>query len=150
MAVRKGYTVLLVEDDPSHAILAHAAFTYVDPSVQLQSCRTAEEAIAYLRGRWPDTDWGRSRLPDVIVLDLEMPGMGGMGFLEWYAENPQFGRIPVVVLTGTGPERNERCMQLGAKAYLEKSANFVTLVNLVSRYVIEPDEPKERPTSDAG
>ena len=79
-----GYTVLVVEDNPDHTDLIEIAFTGLAPNVSIAPVWSAEEAIEYLRGQGPDTAYGRARLPAVIVLDINMPGIGGLGFLQWY------------------------------------------------------------------
>lgn len=144
-----GFLVLLVEDDPDHALLAHVAFSYVDASVRVHVAPSAEEAIAFLRGRWPDRDWGRAVLPDVIVLDLNMPGMGGLGFLEWYDQQDFLKEVPVVVLTSMGTELADRCMELGAKDYIVKTANFAALVERVRKILLGPAKEGDS-AEDAG
>ena len=125
------YSVLVVDDDPEHAMLIRALFSHHDPNALVRVTQSAELAIAFLAEPWPDAR-GISALPDIIVLDLEMPGMGGLGFLEWYAESTGVQDVPVLVLTGTGyPQIKKRCLELGARAYHEKTADLAELVDLV-------------------
>ena len=95
----KSYWLLIVEDDPNHVMLMEAVFSGCDGHVHISVTRSAEEAMSYLQGSWPDADYGRAKMPDVIVLDIGMPGIGGCGFLEWYSRQPRFAKIPVVVFT---------------------------------------------------
>ena len=128
-----GYTVLVVEDDLDHTDLIEIAFTQLHPNVSIAPAWSAEEAIAYLRG--PDTDQGRASLPDVIVLDINMPGIGGLGFLEWYGRQARAIRdIPVVVFTSSvDPQLGKLCFELGAREYKVKPADFGELVDVVHR-----------------
>ncbi len=75
-------------------------------------------------------DYVQKRSPDVIVLDLNMPGLDGMDVLrELSKNNPD---IRVVILTGHGTERHEKeARRLNAYDYLRKPTDFDTLVNCI-------------------
>ena len=75
------YWVLVVEDDPTSALLIKAVFSHRDEKAHVPVARSAEEAIAHLTGPWGDADFGHNVLPDIIVLDILMEGVGGFGFL---------------------------------------------------------------------
>ena len=137
------YSVLIVEDDTNHVMLIRLAFARADASARISATQSAEEAIAYLRGSWPDTDFGRSEVPDVIVLDINMPGMGGLGFLEWYNGESKIADIPVVVFTSSAdPDLVRRCFALGAMEFMAKPLDFGELVPVVQRVLdgCRPDE----------
>ena len=72
------------------------------------------------------------RAPDVIVLDLNMPGLDGMEVLrELRKNNPD---IRVVILSGHGTERHEQeARRLNASSYLRKPTDFDTLVNCIQK-----------------
>jgi len=128
----KSYWLLVVEDDPNHGMLIEAVFSGCDRRAQISVTRSAEEAISYLQGPWPDADYGRGVLPDVIVLDINMPGIGGWGFLEWYGRQARYAEIPIVVFTSqSAADVAERCFSLGATEFKEKSADFSELVPVV-------------------
>ena len=134
MAGPKPYRVLVVEDDPDHLALIQIAFARLDTNARIHATRSAEEAIAFLEGPWPDADYGRSHLPDLIVLDINMPGIGGLGFLEWYSERPLSTEIPVVVFSSAGdPDLVRQCFALGAREFKQKPADFSELVPIVQR-----------------
>ncbi|MDP2594181.1 MAG: response regulator [bacterium] len=64
---------------------------------------------------------GRST-PNIIILDLILPGMDGFEILEKIKKDPRYKAIPVVVLSNLGPESGmERAKKLGAIAYLVKA-----------------------------
>jgi len=70
--------------------------------------------------------------PDVMVLDLRMPGMGGLEVLERVKKD--FPRLEVVILTGHGSDEEEReAERLGAFAYLRKPVDFNVLMEVVGR-----------------
>ncbi|MCK5071385.1 MAG: response regulator [Desulfocapsa sp.] len=71
-----------------------------------------------------------NELPDVMVLDLKMPGMGGIDVLRKTKEmNPE---IEIIVLTGHGSEDDKKvCMDLGAYAYLHKPVDISQLTEII-------------------
>ena len=142
------YVVLAVEDDPDHATLIQAVFACRDASAEVKTAGSGEEAIQYLLGGGPPPDRDRFPLPDVIVLDLTMPGMGGVGFLEWLnnktlsAGPDRLAQIPVVVFTSSeDPEVAWRCFSLGAREVKVKPSDFDGLVDVVHR-VLHRWQPK--------
>lgn len=129
------YRVLMVEDNADHVTLLQIAFAQLDPDAHVSVTRNAEEAIAHLQGHWPDDEHGHTPLPDVIVLDINMPGMGGLGFLDWHSRrHDPIGDIPVVVFTSAGgPGLAQQCFALGTREFKEKPADFGELVPVVQR-----------------
>jgi DNA-binding NtrC family response regulator len=77
-------------------------------------------------------DYVQEHVPDVIVLDLNMPGLDGMEVLrELSKNNPD---IRVVILTGHGTKRHEQeARRLNALDYLRKPIDFYTLVDCIKR-----------------
>lgn len=130
------YHVLIVDDNPDHVMLVEIVFAHKDANAKVQVSRSAEEAIAVLERPVGDPN-EHPRRPDVIVLDMNMPGMGGLGFLEWYALRPQYQDIPVVVFTSSGEAHlTERCFALGAREFKEKPVDFTQLVPIVQRSLV--------------
>ena len=69
-------------------------------------------------------DIARSEFPEVIVCDLMMPGVGGLGVLEALRADPLTAAIPIVMVTATGDTATVvKCMQAGAHDYLVKTAH---------------------------
>jgi CheY-like chemotaxis protein len=78
-----------------------------------------EEAIDYIAGRNAFSDREKFPLPDMIFLDLKMPGIDGFGVLSWLQN--QKSEIPVAVLTSSPEEIDvKRVRELGADCYLLK------------------------------
>jgi CheY-like chemotaxis protein len=61
------------------------------------------------------------KLPDVIVLDLMLPKLGGPQLLQMLKESPRTAAIPVIVLSGLSQKNDQKLLAGGAAAYLEKS-----------------------------
>ena len=63
----------------------------------------------------------RKHMPDLILLDLGLPGGDGFNVMEWLAGNPYLVVIPIIVVSArTGHENRMRARKFGAKAFLEK------------------------------
>ena len=134
------YWVLVVEDDPIDAFLIKAMFSHRDEQAHVQVACSAEEAIAQLTGPWGDADFGHNVLPDIIVLDILMEGVGGLGFLEWFRGRHKID-LPIVVFTSSqDPDLKRQCLALGAAEFKVKPTDFSELVNIVHR-VLDRWEP---------
>ena len=67
--------------------------------------------------------------PDLIILDLIMPGMSGFDILEQLKASTGLSKIPVIVLTNLGQEEDKkRCLELGVKEYYVKTATSLEQV----------------------
>jgi two-component system, OmpR family, phosphate regulon response regulator PhoB len=67
--------------------------------------------------------------PDLVLLDLGLPGMSGIDTARKIKENPKTGEIPIVALTGWEPRQFEtRTRQVGMAAYLQKPVSLATIV----------------------
>jgi CheY-like chemotaxis protein len=64
----------------------------------------------------------RERKPDVIVLDMMLPKLGGADLLQVLKGDPATARIPVIVLSSLPQKNEQKLMAAGAAAYLEKSS----------------------------
>jgi CheY-like chemotaxis protein len=69
--------------------------------------------------------------PDLILLDLLLPKMGGLEVLEFLKGNPRTAQIPVVVLSALYGKNREKLMAAGAEDYLEKNTLMVNGQNLL-------------------
>jgi len=125
--------VLVVEDVQDHAALLQAAFAYRSIPCALHVTGSSDEAIDYLLGRWPFDNRTRHPLPSVIILDLGLPGLGGLEFLRWLgARREPWAMTPVVVFTtDTNRALAARAFALGAKEVKVKPTDFSELVDIV-------------------
>jgi CheY-like chemotaxis protein len=84
------------------------------------------EAVEYLRRSLE----GELPQPDLLVLDIKMPGMGGLEVLEWVSVN--IPDVTAVILSSSGLlEDRLRARDLGSKGYFEKSASFSELIEFL-------------------
>jgi response regulator RpfG family c-di-GMP phosphodiesterase len=135
--VERTLQVLVVDDDPSLRELLRTSFETAHIQVE-----EAESATGAARGI-------ARRRPDVIVLDVAMPGIDGLTFCRRLKSDPLTRAIPVVLLTGdSATELAGR--QAGAGALLRKPFSPLALLNVVERLAAErpapsPPEPAAQP-----
>lgn len=117
--------LLLVEDNPDDARIMQRALAQLGLSEKMVHAPSAEEAMAHLR------DPGKEK-PALILLDLNMPGMSGIEFLQTIKNDPELAAIPVVVLT-TSKERRDilRSFDLRAAGYIVKPVDYETAVKVL-------------------
>ncbi|SDN95403.1 Response regulator receiver domain-containing protein [Desulfonauticus submarinus] len=72
----------------------------------------------------------KEKKPDLVLLDLKMPGISGIEVLKWIYENHP--NLPVFIITGHGSTKEkELCLELGAKEYLNKPVDFQKLLQKI-------------------
>ncbi|MDE1820758.1 MAG: response regulator [Euryarchaeota archaeon] len=110
--------VLLVEDNPGDARYMQEVFQRSGLDVSSMTATSGEAALELLQ-RWSTSS--EDNLPDIVFLDLHLPGMSGVDFLGEIRSRPKTSSLPVVVLTGSLPELEELNAQgLRVEAYLRK------------------------------
>jgi CheY-like chemotaxis protein len=117
-------TVLLVENDKNEALFLNRSLSRTGWVNFIHNVQDGEEAVRYLQGLEKYADRHLYPVPDVILTDLKMSGMGGMGVLKWLKSHPQFFVIPIIVLTDSqSPSDIQNAYALGANAYMVKPTN---------------------------
>ncbi|MGF1466668.1 MAG: response regulator [Sandaracinaceae bacterium] len=118
--------ILLVEDDPADADLARLGLRRARVKNRVHVVNTAEHAALFLDRSRP---YGRAPRPDLVFLDLVLPGAPGVTVLERIRGMPQIGTIPVVVLTGTAtPSLVADLYGKGASCVLKKPVELALLL----------------------
>jgi len=134
-------TVLLVEDKENDRLLARRAFTSGGITAELQTVANGEEALAYLVGSGTKPP---APLPDLVLLDLNLPGIPGLSLLEHLRRTERTALIPVVVLTTSDEAQDLRqSYHLGANSYVRKPIDyheFAEVVLLLTRYWLGVNE----------
>jgi CheY-like chemotaxis protein len=144
--MRDSRPVLLVEDDSIDAMTVRRAFRDLKIVNPLKHVVNGEEALAWLRDQAGDR-------PCVILLDLNMPRMNGIEFLEVTKADPSLRQTPVVVLTTSSEERDViESFRLNVAGYIIKPVdykNFVEAIRTVDLYWTISELPKEKIDDDA-
>ena len=133
-------TVLVVEDDPDHALLVRKAAQKFDPEVDVRVVVKGESAVAYLSGDAPFDDRADHPLPDLVILDLLLPGLGGFDVLEWATAREDLRDVPIVVLSSSvNPADRLRSLEGGARSFHSKPPDAVelgrTVGDILSRWI---------------
>ncbi len=122
-SIRDGIlNVLLVDDDSDHRWLTRDAIGLTDRLCCIHEAASAEEALAMLTG----AEGRCERLnPDVIYLDVEMPGMGGLVLLSRIKSDPRLRGIMVVMVTGSREtsRQQQEAIRNGADGFIRKTKN---------------------------
>jgi two-component system, chemotaxis family, response regulator Rcp1 len=95
--------ILLVEDNRGDAILAGRAFKEARIANNLTVADTGEAALSILRG---EGDWSGRRLPDIVLLDLNLPRMNGLEVLKIIKSDEALKHIPVIVLSSSSASQD--------------------------------------------
>lgn len=117
-------TIIMIEDDEGHARLIEKNIRRAGVSNEIIPFTNGTDALAHLLGAdgSGEASIGRQLL---ILLDLNLPDMGGVDILEKVKSNPHTKRAPVVVLTTTDDQREiQRCYDLGANVYITKPVDY--------------------------
>jgi CheY-like chemotaxis protein len=121
--------VLLVEDDENDVLIAREALADAKVLNRLTVIGDGAEVLAYLRGEGEHAGAAR---PDLILLDLNLPGRDGRRVLADVKSDPDLRRIPVVVLTASAAEEDVlRSYDLHANAYVTKPVDFERFVEVI-------------------
>jgi CheY-like chemotaxis protein len=141
VATKTAHAILLVEDNPADVKITQRALRDSALAVDLLVVRDGQEAVEYLlrQGAYADkTDW---RVPDLILLDLNLPRLTGLQVLERIRATPALRATPVVVLTTS--RRHEDVQEMyaaGANTYIEKPQDFnrfVQVLQTIQRYWLD-------------
>jgi CheY-like chemotaxis protein len=110
--------ILLVEDDLGDVKLALEAFKAFKTPLKVARARNGEEAVNYLRQKG---EFQAAPRPDIIFLDLKMPGKDGFEVLSDIKNDPDLHTIPVLVLTGSNaPEDILAAYEAKANFFIQK------------------------------
>src|SRR5579872_1298495 len=124
--------VLLVDDDPDEIELLQEAFTIANPLIVCHGAENGLTAINFLRSG--------EQLPDLIMLDINMPIMDGWEVLRYIRKHDRLKGIPVIVQTTSSNERDKKiAAELGADRFLTKYDDYTSLKREVKNIVSKPE-----------
>ena len=122
--------VLLVEDNPADIELTREALGHKKLRIDLDVLTDGASALDYLM---QDGEYANQALPDLIILDLNVPRVHGRDVLAEIKSTTRLKRIPVVVLTSSSAEIDvAQSYDLGANCFVNKPLDFDAFQNIVS------------------
>jgi len=117
--------ILLAEDNEANIITFSCYLKAI--GYQVEIARNGREAI----------DLTRSCKPDLILMDISMPGMDGLEAIKQIRLNPNWINIPIIALTALAmPGDRERCLEAGANEYLTKPLKMSSLLSTIKQFLI--------------
>jgi len=125
--------VLHINDSTDDQVLFQTACKHARVPFVWHVTDSAEKAKSYLKTLVKVDRLHSVRWPDLIVLDIVMPGESGLKVLEFIRATPELHRLPVVIFTGHGnPGLVDEAYRLGANSFLAKPDDFKEAVSLVA------------------
>jgi len=108
--------ILIVDDTEDEVLLMRHVLLRIDPEIELQVAYSGEEGLELLRE-------GKA-LPSLVLLDLKMPGMGGIDLLRRIRADKRLNNLSVIVVTNSTLEADKReSFASGADGFLCKGCN---------------------------
>lgn len=130
--------ILLVEDDQVDAMTVRRALKELHVANRLEHVENGEEALAYLR------DSARER-PCLILLDINMPVMNGIEFLQVVKADSELKCIPAVALTTSDEQKDKvEAFEFGVAGYMRKPVDyrqFVEIIRTIDAYWTISESP---------
>lgn len=123
--------ILLVEDNPGDVYLIREALALGRIPKRLHVVNDGEDALRYL---YRDGKYRDANLPDLILLDLNLPKVDGREVLDMVKEHKALRHIPIVVLSTSTSERDiVSAYEHHANCYLSKPANLEEFIDLIQQ-----------------
>ena len=128
MATQK---IILADDDPEDKSIIKEAMESIDARDIMLFASDGEQALSLLEELHKTAD-----IPCLIVLDLNMPKMGGTETLEVLKNDPRFKAIPVIIYsTSVNQFEQKKCMSLGAHSYITKPISYNECVDIANIFL---------------
>jgi two-component system response regulator len=121
------HTILLVEDNPDHALVVLDALDLAPENVTVEIARDGGEALDYLFSE-------EHPMPALVLLDVKLPVADGFEVLERIKSDERLRVIPVVMLTTTSDGRDvARCYELGTNSFVSKPVDAAELRDRIAQ-----------------
>ena len=127
---RKDHVILLVDDNPDDVELTRRAFEKSNIANTLVVASDGQAALDYLFADGGSTGQDPAVMPDVVLLDLNLPKIDGLEVLRRLRADARTKRLPVVVLTSSNEEKDVvGSYDFGANSYVRKPVDFAQFLD---------------------
>lgn len=117
--------ILLVEDNEDDILFTLAAFDESHIKNNIQVTRNGQEALDYIYGKAPFSDRSKFPMPQLLLLDINMPKKGGFEVLKTLRDDQDLYFMRIIMLTTSKDEEDvARSYESGACAYISKPLSF--------------------------
>jgi CheY-like chemotaxis protein len=123
-------TILIVDDDEGHAILIRENLLGAGLPNRIEHFHDGQAILDFFALRRQD---GKAETY-LVLLDIRMPKVDGIEVLRRLKADPEFGKLPVIMLTTTDDSREvERCYELGCNGYIQKPVDYDRFAEAIHR-----------------
>lgn len=124
----KSLNILLIEDDAIEVMKFHRVLKMLEHNHKVEEANNGEEALVLLKEK--------EIIPDIIVLDLNMPKINGIEFLGILKKDEVLKYIPAIILTTSNNHRDVlECYKIGIAGYLIKPLKYEEYVDRIKRLI---------------
>ena len=121
--------VLLCEDNPGDIYLIESSFAHSKVTYSVDKLLTGDHVMSYLR---QERQYRYAARPDILILDLNLPGRHGFEILEEVKADPLLRTIPVIVLTSSKAKQDViTSYQLQASCYIVKPSDLEAFLQAI-------------------
>jgi len=117
-------TILVVDDDPDIIYTVKKRFEVLDSNYKILSVENGEKCLKLLKNK---------KLPDIILLDVMMPGISGWDVAAELKKNPKWKNIPVIFLTAKSDPFSKTFGGIVVEDYITKPFEFMDLKKSIDR-----------------
>jgi len=122
--------ILVAENDAQHRFVLRRVFRTVDLDAELRFVTNGQELLDYLECKGEFAQAGAAPWPDLVLLDLHMPQLDGLGALRTMRAHPRMRGIPTIMFSSSDQAHHiDHAYASGANAYLVKVGDFKELVS---------------------
>jgi len=127
--MEKKLKILLIEDNLIEIMKIKRTISFLKLDHTLHEAKNGEEALKILEDK--------SKFPDIILLDLNMPKMSGVEFLTIIKEKYEFKHIPIIILTTSDNQKDLlECYRIGVSGYVLKPLKYDDYVNKIKDILV--------------
>lgn len=125
------WKIFLVDDDAEDRFIVEEALHTVQPGVGVRIAENGLQGLKVLNELYEE-----GKIPCVIVLDVNMPKMGGPEMLSRLKSDERFNDIPVIIYsTSINPYEKEKCIQMGAHSYITKPVSYKDSIDIAKTFL---------------